>query len=163
VARAGNWRGRRGRPEGPPTRPNRSRPRQDHADALIARLDRLESVVTAIAAHLGIEAQASRQGGAPRGDAPREPARRDAHEAGTESVHAIVRTVARRLSGRIKVYHPERGYGFVVSPGAAGEVFFHRSDCRTDPGTLAPSAAVTFDVAEMANGHVKAVNLTPRA
>lgn len=129
----------------------------------MARLDRLESVVRAIAAHLGIEAYASRQSGTSRGEAPRDPPRRDARESGAESAHTVVRTVARRLSGRIKLYHPERGYGFVVSPGQAGEVFFHRSDCRTDPATLEPSAAVTFDLAEMANGHVKAVNLTGSA
>ncbi len=131
----------------------------------MARLDRLESVVRAIAAHLGIEAQGPRQGGTSRSEALRDVARRDARESGSgaESAHAIVRTVARRLSGRVKLYHPERGYGFVVSPGQAGEVFFHRSDCKTDPATLEPSAAVTFDLAEMANGHVKAVNLTGRA
>jgi cold shock CspA family protein len=131
----------------------------------MARLDRLETVVRAIAAHLGIETQGPRQGGTSRSEAPRGAARGDARESGSgaESAHAIVRTVARRLSGRIKLYHPERGYGFLVSPGQAGEVFFHRSDCRTDPATLEPSAAVTFDLAEMANGHVKAVNLTGRA
>jgi len=131
----------------------------------LARLDRLESVVRAIAAHLGIEAQGPRQGGTSRSEALRDVARHDARESGSgaESAHAIVRTVARRLSGRVKLYHPERGYGFVVSPSQAGEVFFHRSDCKTDPATLEPSAAVTFDLAEMANGHVKAVNLTGRA
>ena len=131
----------------------------------MARLDRLESVVRAIAAHLGIEAQGPRQGGTSRSEPLRDAPRRDAREpgSGAESAHTIVRTVARRLSGRVKLYHPERGYGFLVSPGQAGEVFFHRSDCRTDPATLEPSAAVTFDLAEMANGHVKAVNLTGRA
>ena len=131
----------------------------------MARLDRLESVVRAIAAHLGIEAQGPRQGGTSRSEALRDEPRRDAREpgSGAESAHTIVRTVARRLSGRVKLYHPERGYGFLVSPGQAGEVFFHRSDCRTDPATLEPAAAVTFDLAEMANGHVKAVNLAPRS
>jgi cold shock CspA family protein len=120
-------------------------------------------VVLAIAAHLGIDTRAPRQGGTSGGEPPREGARRDARESGPADAHTIVRTVARRLSGRVKVYHPERGYGFVLSPGAAGEVFFHRSDCRTDPATLEPSAVVSFDLVEMANGHVKAVNLTPRS
>jgi cold shock CspA family protein len=120
-------------------------------------------VVLAIAAHLGIEARAPRQGGTSAGGSPREGARPEARESRPAGAHEIVRTVARRLSGRVKVYHPERGYGFVLSPGEAGEVFFHRSDCRTDPATLEPSAVVTFDLAEMANGHVKAVNLTLRS
>ena len=117
----------------------------------------------AIAAHLGIEGQAPRQSSMSRSESLRDAVRHDARESGAESAHAIVRTVARRLSGRVKLYHPERGYGFVVSPGKAGEVFFHRSDCRTDPASLEPSATVTFDLAEMANGHVKAVNLTVSA
>jgi cold shock CspA family protein len=168
VGRAGNWRDRRVRTEGPPPRPKRFRPersRPPHAESgeVIARLDRLESVVLAIAAHLGIEPEAARRGGTSGGDSLREGDRRDARESRAADAHEIVRTVARRLSGRIKVYHPERGYGFVLSSGEAGEVFFHRSDCRTDPATLEPSAVVTFDLAEMANGHVKAVNLTPRS
>jgi cold shock CspA family protein len=167
VARAGNWRDKRGRTAGPPRpkrfRPERSRPPQAESGELIARLDRLESVVLAIAAHLGIEARAARRGGPSGADSLGEGDRRDARESRPSDAHEIVRTVARRLSGRVKVYHPERGYGFVLSPGEAGEVFFHRSDCRTDPATLEPSAVVTFDLAEMANGHVKAVNLTLRS
>ncbi|OLC55950.1 MAG: hypothetical protein AUH92_01125 [Acidobacteria bacterium 13_1_40CM_4_69_4] len=117
----------------------------------------------AIAAHLGIEAgRPSRQAAAPEArGAPRGGARRgDADRApGSDDAHAVVRTVARKLSGRIKQYQPPRGYGFVTTPDTPGDVFFHRSDCRVDPATLEPSAAVTFDLVEMANGQFKAVNL----
>ncbi|HYM91104.1 MAG TPA: cold shock domain-containing protein [bacterium] len=72
---------------------------------------------------------------------------------------AVVRIVARGLTGRVKLYNALRGYGFVVSPDAPGDVFFHRSDCRIDPSTLEPGAEVAFDLVEMANGQVKAVRV----
>ena len=74
----------------------------------------------------------------------------------------MVKTLARRLSGRVKLYHQDRGYGFVVSPDVPGDIFFHRSDSRVDPASLEPSAAVTFDLAEMANGQSKAINVVPK-
>lgn len=119
----------------------------------------------AIAARLGIDVPEIRQGGPRRAEAHRNDARKaDARrDAGTSDTHAVVRTLARRLSGRVRQYNPERGYGFVVSPDAPDDVFFHRSDCRVDPTGLEPSAAVTFDLVEMANGQVKAVNLAARA
>jgi len=124
----------------------------------------------AIAARLGIEARHPRQGGPRRSEVRREDGRRDdprrddvRGDAATTDPHAVVRTVARGLSGRIKQYHPGRSFGFVVSPDTPGDVFFHRSDCRTDPAALEPSATVTFDLVEMANGHVKAMNLAPRS
>ncbi len=164
------WRDDGGRTDGP-TRGGRSegarpphRPRAFAAERapelgeIVARLERLEALVGAIAEHLGIEAPASRQGrvvrrGARPGAGPA-PARPEDH--------AVVKTVARRLPGRLKVYHAERGYGFLVSPDAPGDVFFHRSDCRTDPETLGPSSVLTFDLVEMANGQSKAVNVGPK-
>ncbi len=77
------------------------------------------------------------------------------------ATHAVVRIVAGGLSGHMKRYNATRGYGFVVSPDATGDVFFHRSDCRADPSTLEPGAEVTFDLVEMANGQLKAVHLEP--
>jgi cold shock CspA family protein len=62
----------------------------------------------------------------------------------------------------MKLYHAERGYGFLVGPDVPGDVFFHRSDCRVDPASLEPSSAVTFDLVEMANGQTKAVNVGPK-
>jgi cold shock CspA family protein len=125
---------------------------------IIARLERMEALIAAIAAHLRVERPGSPPGrvgrGGPRPEAARAP--------GGPDHHAVVKTVARRLSGRLKLYHPDRGYGFVVSPDAPGDVFFHRTDCRVDPASLEPSAAVLYDVVEMANGQSKAVNLTPR-
>ncbi len=152
----------RGRREGtrPPRRPQVSAAERAGTGQgeIIARLDRLESLMAAIAAHLRIEPPASRQGrawrGGPRPGAARAPI--------TPEDHAVVKTVAPRLSGRLKLYHAERGYGFVVSPDTPGDVFFHRSDCRIDPASLEPSAPVTFDLVEMANGQSKAVNLAPR-
>jgi len=76
--------------------------------------------------------------------------------------HAVVRMVARRLTGRVKHYHADRGFGFVVSSDTPEDVFFHRSDCRVDPAGLAPSDSVTFDLVEMANGQFKATNVAPR-
>ncbi len=167
------WRGDRGGTNGSArgerterTRPPR-RPRAFGAERagagteqgeIIARLERLEALIAAIAAHLHIERPGSQQSRAwrsgPRPAAAQAPAGPDHH--------AVVKTVARRVSGRLKLYHAERGYGFVVSPDAPGDVFFHRTDCRVDPASLEPSAAVIFDVVEMANGQSKAVNLTPR-
>lgn len=125
---------------------------------IIARLERLEALIAAIAAHLHIERPGSPQGrgwrGGPRPAAAPAPAGPD--------LHAVVKTVARRLSGRLKLYHAERGYGFVVSPDLPGDVFFHRSDCRVDPGSLEPSSPLTFDLVEMANGQSKAVNVGPK-
>lgn len=169
---------RRGIPmKGPTPRLRRPyRPQREGGD-LLARLDRLESVVMAIAARLGIDparperAPVERHAPLPRGtrhDSP--PPRHDSPtprddrraEAGPD-VHAVVSTVARKLAGRVKQYHTDRGYGFVVSPDTPGDVFFHRSDCRMDPAALEPSAIVTFDLVEMANGQFKATNLAPRA
>ena len=125
---------------------------------IVARLERLEALVSAITEHLGIEGPASRQGrvvrrGARPGAGPA-PARPEDH--------TVVKTVARRVPGRLKLYHAERGYGFLVSPDVPGDVFFHRSDCRTDPDSLGPSTALTFDLVEMANGQSKAVNVGPK-
>lgn len=119
----------------------------------------------AIAAHMGIEVPEVGGGGVRRGDARKGGVRKDVarRDAGAPDTHAVIRTVARRLSGRLKLYHAERGYGFVVTPDTPGDVFFHRSDCRTDPAMLGPSAAVTFDLVEMANGQFKAVNVVPKA
>lgn len=157
--------GRRGRWETPRGRPRHFGPRQAGGDEIVARLEHLESVVMAIAAHLGIDAgRPARPAGPPQPKgARRSEARRGDGDraAGSGEAHAVVRTVARRVSGRVKQYQPARGYGFVVSPDAPGDVFFHRSDCRSDPATLEPSAAVTFDLVEMANGQFKAVNLAP--
>ncbi len=121
----------------------------------------------AIAARLGIDP--ARPAPVAREQKPRE-ARRSAARRGDEhreaapgDAHAVVRTVSRRLSGRVKHYHPGRGFGFVVSPDTPGDMFFHRSDCRTDPAALEPSATVTFDLVEMANGQFKAVNVAPKA
>ncbi len=127
-------------------------------DDVIVRLERLEAIVTAIAEHLGIGLDrlsgrgrsARRAGGAGRGPTP-------------DAAHAVVRIVARGLLGRIKIYDASRGYGFVVSPDAEGDVFFHRSDCRDDPSTLEQGAQVGFDLVEMANGQVKAVRMGRRA
>lgn len=151
----------RGRPERtgpPPRRPafGSGRPGEEHGE-IVARLERLESLIAAIAAHLGIEARGSRRDRAARGG----PRAGSASSAGTPDDHAVVKTVARRLSGRLKLYHPDRGFGFVVSQDTPGDVFFHRSDCRIDPASLDPSAPVTFDLVEMANGQSKAVNLAP--
>ena len=119
------------------------------ADDLIARLERLEATVAAIASRLGV--------GAERG-----PARRNAKRQATpDAAHAVVRTVARGLSGRVKQYNASRGFGFAVSPDAPGDVFFHRSDCSVDPATLATGAEVVFDLVEMANGQVKAIGMAP--
>ena len=189
--RPGGWE-RRGKTERPPfPRPRREAgpggPGRDPArDAeVLARLSRLESLVLAIAAHLGVEAEpgarhavravrpaAERPDRPPspaagRPDRPRSPGagapgtgRPGASRPGSpEDAHAVVRTVARGLSGRLKQYNPERGYGFVVSAQGPDDVFFHRSDCRADPEALQPSAAVRFDLVEMANGQFKATNL----
>jgi cold shock CspA family protein len=126
-------------------------------DDLLARLDRLEAVVMAIAEHLGV-----RPGRVP----PRPPAGRRAGAGGGwqgpgEGMHAVVRTVARGIMGRVKQYNTSRGFGFVLSSEAPGDVFFHRSDCRIDPSTLEPGAEVAFDLVEMANGQLKAVRLGP--
>jgi len=156
--------GRRGRLEAPRGRPRHFGPRQSGGDEIVARLARLESVVTAIAAHLGIEAgRPARPAGPTQAkSAPRIGPRREDGDraAGSDESHAVVRTVARRLSGRIKQYQT-RGYGFVTTPDTPGDVFFHRSDCRVDPATLELSAPVVFDLVEMANGQFKAVNLGP--
>ena len=153
---------RRGRPERPrpPHRPQAfgAERAQREQGEIVARLDRLEALVSAISEHLGIEAPASQQGRAVRrGSRP-----------GTGPVparaqdHTVVKTVARRVLGRLKLYHAERGYGFLVSPDVPGDVFFHRSDCRTDPDSLGSSTALTFDFVEMANGQSKAVNVGPK-
>ncbi len=124
-------------------------------DDLIARLERLEAIVTAIAEHLGIRpgrlsgrrSPAHREGGAGR-------------KLGLpEAAHAVVRIVAHGLLGRVKLYDTSRGYGFIVSPEAQGDVFFHRSDCQIDPSTLEQGAEVAFDLVEMANGQLKAVRI----
>lgn len=137
--------------------PIERRPARPETDELVARLERLETLVAAIAEHLGV-----RPGRLP----PRRAAVRREGGKGPEEAARAARVVAHvtaaGLTGHVKLYHASRGYGFVVSPGAAGEVFFHRSDCRVDPETLEPGAEVVFDLAEMANGRLKAIRLRPR-
>ena len=50
-----------------------------------------------------------------------------------------------RLSGRIKWFSPEKGYGFIVKPDA-GEIFFHRSQVIDEAlDSLQEGVAVTFE------------------
>ena len=165
--RPGGWERRR-KAEGPPFARPRREPGPGRDAELLARLARLESLLLAIAAHLGIESQpggrreARRPGRMPgaRAERPRSLGPDVPQPAG--DAHTVVRTVARGRSGRLKQYNPDRGYGFVVSADGPEDIFFHRSDCRADPEALQPSASVTFDVVEMANGQFKATNLDTR-
>lgn len=154
-----NGSGRGGRTEStrPPRRPRAFGAERAGAEQgeIIARLERLEALVEVIAEHLGIEPPASRQGRAGRAHPRPKPAPAPARP----EDHTVVKTVARRLSGRLKLYHAERGYGFLVSTDVPGDVFFHRSDCRIDPDSLEASSPVTFDLVEMANGQSKAINV----
>ena len=147
--------------EPPKARP-RGRPvRRPDGDDLLIRLERLEAVVTAIAEHLGVRSGlAGRPGRRPgrRPAARRAPAGETLPGAAGEG-HAVVRIVNRGLTGRIKLYNASRGYGFLVSSDAQGDVFFHRSDCRTDPSMLEPGTEVAFDLVQMANGQLKAVRI----
>jgi cold shock CspA family protein len=135
---------------------NRERMRPP-TDEIVVRLERLEALVTAIAEHLGVHADrlgrrragARREGPVGPGEAPAE-------------THMVARIAAVGLAGHVKLYNASRGYGFIVAPDAAGDVFFHRSDCRVDPASLEQGAEVAFDLAEMANGQVKAIHVRLR-
>jgi cold shock CspA family protein len=104
---------------------------------------------------------AGRVSRSPRVAAPRPPeeAAGGPRQSSLGEAHAVVRIIARGLTGRLKQYDASRGYGFVVSSDAPGDVFFHRSDCLTDPSVLETQAEVAFDLVEMANGHLKAARL----
>ena len=121
--------------EPPKARPRGRAVRRPDGDDLLIRLESLEAVVTAIAEHLGVRSGLAGEG------------------------HAVVRIVNRGLTGRIRLYNASRGYGFLVSSDAQGDVFFHRSDCRTDPSMLEPGTEVAFDLVQMANGQLKAVRI----
>lgn len=137
----------------PPIERGRMRP---GTDDLVARLERLETLVAAIAEHLGVT-----PGRRPPRRAARRMGGREPAEAAS-AAHMVAHVVAAGLEGYVKVYNALRGYGFIVSPGAAGDVFFHRSDCQVDPETLGPGAEIVFDLAEMANGQLKAIHLRSR-
>lgn len=168
--RPGEWQ-RRPKAEGRPfVRPRGEARREPPAGGaeILARLQRLELLLLAITAHLGVEPEAgarpSRRGGpvpAPRTERRRPAGRGEATPSGADA-HAVVRTVARHLAGRLKLFHADRGYGFVTSADSPEDIFFHRSDCRVDPASLEASAPVTFDLVEMANGQFKATDLEAR-
>lgn len=53
-----------------------------------------------------------------------------------------------RLTGIVKFFSDEKGYGFVIPDDGSGDVFVHRSDLKPVLNVLAPDQRVTFDIVD---------------
>ncbi|MDB5612132.1 MAG: cold-shock DNA-binding domain protein [Bradyrhizobium sp.] len=63
-----------------------------------------------------------------------------------------------RLSGRVKFFNSDKGFGFVARDDGQGEVFLHASVLPEGTGELEPGDPVTFETAEGKRG-VRAVKV----
>lgn len=63
------------------------------------------------------------------------------------------------MTGDIKFYKPDYGYGFITSD-QAGDVFFHVKDCRMNEAELQPGMRVEFEPGEGRRG-MAAFQVTP--
>lgn len=66
------------------------------------------------------------------------------------------------LSGKVKFYNEEKGFGFIVPNNGGGDVFVHRSALNAAGlRGLDDDAAVSFELVEdLKNGKIKAENLS---
>lgn len=63
------------------------------------------------------------------------------------------------VSGTVKFFRPEKGFGFIKVDGQARDVFVHIKDMRAcGLNSLEPEEAVTFDLLDSARG-MRAVNI----
>lgn len=61
-------------------------------------------------------------------------------------------------SGKVKLWHAAKGYGFVICDDTQEELFCHHSDIGGR--SLVKEGQVTFDVGQMDNGKLKCVNVS---
>lgn len=64
------------------------------------------------------------------------------------------------MTGTVKTYHQDRGFGFVRNTEAGTDFFFHISDVESNEFIPERGDVVTFDVVETDKGNA-AVNVRP--
>eukprot|EP01062_Namystynia_karyoxenos_P005283 TRINITY_DN11874_c0_g1_i1.p1 TRINITY_DN11874_c0_g1~~TRINITY_DN11874_c0_g1_i1.p1 ORF type:complete len:508 (+),score=111.11 TRINITY_DN11874_c0_g1_i1:83-1606(+) len=62
------------------------------------------------------------------------------------------------LTGKVKNWHPNKGFGFIIADVTGAEIFVHHSDIGGR--SLIGGGRVTFDIHTMPDGKEKAVNIT---
>lgn len=60
--------------------------------------------------------------------------------------------MSERLSGKIKFFNADKGFGFVARDDGKGEVFLHASVLPEGTGELEPGDPVTFEAQEGKKG-----------
>ena len=65
------------------------------------------------------------------------------------------------MNGKIKMYYPEKGYGFIKSEDGTGDVFFHHSDIKDNTYRVPKKGdRVCFDIAAITGDkRSKAINI----
>lgn len=66
--------------------------------------------------------------------------------------------MADRITGTVKFFNMQKGWGFIIGPRDVGEVFFHGAELPDGIGRIADGQKVSFTITESAKG-LKAVNL----
>ena len=64
--------------------------------------------------------------------------------------------------GKLKMWNPNRGYGFIADAAGGPDMFLHISDLKEagiDPDTIKVGDRLTFDVTSTRDGKTKAHNL----
>ena len=68
-----------------------------------------------------------------------------------------------RISGKIKFFKEDKGYGFIVRDDGRGDIFFHKVDCPRLPDLdrrLSVGASLSFEIEDgRGNKGPRAVNL----
>ena len=64
------------------------------------------------------------------------------------------------ITGTVKFFNPDKGFGFIAPEGGGGDAFVHISAVeRAGMGTLDKDQRVSYDLEQDQRGKVSAVNL----